>query len=274
MVEEQPARPQQPVHGVHVGVELGASDVLVHADARDLVERLLVDLAIVEDAHLGAIAETGRCDTPARQLRLRLRQRHAECVHAVARGRVHHERAPAAADVEQALPRPQAQLAADQLELALLGGLERVACVREVRARVDQARPEQELVEAVRDVVVVAHRRLVASQRVQASRRCCLAFAGSAAAAAHGARPRSRAEAASRARSRRPSARPLTRCRRPSTRSRSPSTSSAPDTQARPSPSWLGARRKYAIARSSRMSTTGASGPRVRRSSCRPRSAP
>ena len=45
------------VHRLHVGIELGPPDVLVHADARDLVERRLVDLAVVEHAHLGAVGQ-------------------------------------------------------------------------------------------------------------------------------------------------------------------------------------------------------------------------
>ena len=83
--------------------------------------------------------------------------------------------------------------------------------VREVRARVDQARPEQQLVERVRDVVVMAHRRPVAAQRVQPPGRRGLALPGSAAGAARAARRRAAAAAASRARPSRPSERSLTR---------------------------------------------------------------
>ena len=143
VIEEEAARAQQPLHRADVGVELRAADVLVHPDARDLVERLLVELAIVEHAHLDAVAEPGGGDALARELRLRLRERHAERAHAVVSRRVQDERSPAAADVEHPLAGLEAELAADQLELALLRAFERVRLAREVRARVDEARPEQ-----------------------------------------------------------------------------------------------------------------------------------
>ena len=106
----------------------------------------------------------------------------------------------------------------------------------------------------------MAHRGAVPAQRVPPPRRRGLGLRDGR--PAQGARDRRRARQRQRA-ARAPGARARARRRarrRPSTRSRSPSTSSAPDTHARPSPSWLGARRKWAIARSSRMSTTGASG--------------
>src|ERR671932_1564173 len=96
---------------------------------------------------------------------LRLGERDADRADAVAGGGVEQQRAPAAADVEEALAGPQAQLAADELELALLGRLERLVRVGEVGARVDHARAEEQLVEAVRDVVVVTDRRAVAGER-------------------------------------------------------------------------------------------------------------
>ena len=80
---------------------------------------------------------------------------------------VDQQRAPAAADVEQPLAGLEAQLGADQLELALLRGFQRLAGVGEVRARVDHARAEEKPVEVVRDVVVVLDRGLVARERVQ-----------------------------------------------------------------------------------------------------------
>jgi hypothetical protein len=69
---------------------------------------------------------------------------------------VQDQRAPAAADVEQPLALSEAELAADDVELALLSLIERVVRGDEVRARVDHASTEHEAVEAIRDVVVVA----------------------------------------------------------------------------------------------------------------------
>ena len=158
VVEEQPAGTQQRVHGARIGVELLAADVLVHADAGDLVERAVGDLAVVADADLDAVGEAGGLDPLACELGLGLRERDADAVHAVVLGGVDQQRAPAAADVEQALALGQSELAADELELAFLGGFERLVEVVEVGARVDEARAEQHRVEAVGDVVVMADR--------------------------------------------------------------------------------------------------------------------
>ena len=274
VVEEQAARSQQRVHRLHVGIELGPPDVLVHADARDLVEWRLVDLAVVEHAHLGAVGQAGCLDPPARELRLRLRERHAERAHAVAGRGVQDERAPATADVEQALTRLQAQLAADQLELALLRALERVAGVREVGAGVDEARPEQQLVEAVRDVVVMADRGPVAAHRVQPPGGCGLGGrdgrspqrAGTGDAQGRGRESRTRR--AARARGRRSAG---------AGRARAPDRRRHP---ARPRPMPGRARAGWARAGSARSPARRVSarqahrGRRARRPCCRPRSAP
>ncbi len=167
---------------------------------------------------------------------------------------MHEERAPAAADVEQPLAGRDAQLAADQLELALLRALERVPLALEVGTGVDEARSEQHLVEACsrrRSGGAPTRDRGAANGADRPARPRISGIGGRRRARGPATR---RAAAASRARPMRPSESSPTRRRRPSTRSRSPSTSSAPDTHARPSPSWFGARRKCAIARSSRMS--------------------
>ena len=90
-------------------------------------------------------------------------------VHAVPGGGVDHEAAPAAADVEHALSLAQAELLADQLELGLLGLLERRRPARPVRAAVGHRAVEEQREELVADVVVVAHRAPVARERVPAT---------------------------------------------------------------------------------------------------------
>ena len=87
-------------------------------------------------------------------------------VHPVVLGRVEDQRAPAAADVEQSHARPQAELAADQLQLVPLGLGDPVAAVAgtvvdgrvgpEVGARVGHVLIQQRGVERVALVVVVA----------------------------------------------------------------------------------------------------------------------
>src|SRR5919109_2465458 len=100
VVEKQPAGPYESPQARDVAVELAAADMLVHADARDLVEGLVAELPVVGQAHLDAVGEPRAADALARVRGLRGRQGHSDGVHAVARGSVQHERAPAAADVE------------------------------------------------------------------------------------------------------------------------------------------------------------------------------
>ena len=108
--------------------------MLVHADARDLVERRVGQLAVVGHADLAAVLETGLAHALAGHRGLRLGERDADGVDAVVAGGVHDERAPPAAEVEEPLAGGEAQLAADALELALLGGVEALVGVGEDRA--------------------------------------------------------------------------------------------------------------------------------------------
>ena len=158
------------MQGAGVGLQLGAPDVFVHTDAGDLVERAVDDLAVVADPDLDSARQARGVDPCARELCLRGRQRHADAAHTVLLGGVDEQRPPAATDVEQALAALEAQLAADELELALLGSLEGLVRVVEVGARVDHARPQHQSVELVGDVVVMADRGPIAPERVQAAR--------------------------------------------------------------------------------------------------------
>ena len=74
--------------------------------------------------------------------------------------------APAAADVEEPVALAEAELVEDEAVLGVLRLLQRRARVGVARAGVGHRRPEDELVEAVRDVVVVADRTGVAGHRV------------------------------------------------------------------------------------------------------------
>ena len=77
--------------------------------------------------------------------------------HAVIPRGVTDERAPAAADVEKALARLQPQLAADHVELVVLRSREVIVRLAEIGAGVDHLGIEKELVERVREVVVVVN---------------------------------------------------------------------------------------------------------------------
>src|ERR687898_653737 len=84
-------------------------------------------------------------------------------------GGVEHHAAPAATHIEQAHPRPQVELAADELVFVGLRLLQHVGGFVEHRARVGEARAEHEPVEGVGYVVVVADRRRVAGPAVPAA---------------------------------------------------------------------------------------------------------
>jgi len=90
--------------------------------------------------------------------------------HAVLAGRVDRHRAPAAADVQEPLPGRQGELAADEFELVALGVLESAVRGLPVGAGVHHGRAEDECVEVVADVVVVADGAPVGAAGVQVAR--------------------------------------------------------------------------------------------------------
>jgi hypothetical protein len=73
-------------------------------------------------------------------------------------GGVQREAAPAAADVQQPHARTERQLAAHQVDLGILRGLQPDRLVVPDGAGVDHRRPEHQPVEVVADVVVVGDR--------------------------------------------------------------------------------------------------------------------
>jgi hypothetical protein len=168
VVQQQAAGTKVRGQCLRVAVEMCRADVLDHADARDLVEGLVVQLAVVGDADLDAIIEPGLAHALARELRLRLGQRDAGDLDAMALGRVDRERAPAAADVEEPLARLEPELLADQLTLVVLRLLEGRRPAREDRAAVGHHRVEEQREELVAGVVVVSDSAAVASEAVEA----------------------------------------------------------------------------------------------------------
>src|SRR6266545_1842542 len=83
------------------------------------------------------------------------RERHAVRRDAVVLSGPDGEAAPAAADVEERLARLELELAADEIDLVLLGLLELAVGIAVVGAGVEHERVEKEGVEGVRHVVVV-----------------------------------------------------------------------------------------------------------------------
>src|SRR5262249_57305452 len=99
VVEEDAARTQQRVGLAEVQRQHLAADVLEHADADQLVERARY-LAIILILDAAAILQAGLANALLSELHLLAAQGDAERVDAVLLCRVHHQTAPAAADVQ------------------------------------------------------------------------------------------------------------------------------------------------------------------------------
>ena len=104
MVEKQASRFERAVRDVEVLAESLDADVLDHADARDLIERLVSgERAIVANLDRHGVRQAGSGNALARQRRLWLTQRDPGRVNSVLTRRVNDQRTPTAADVEQSL---------------------------------------------------------------------------------------------------------------------------------------------------------------------------
>ena len=106
--------------------------------------------------------QAGLGGTASRDLELSRAQRDADRSHTVLAHRVQHQAAPSASDIQQPLVSAQAQLAADEVELGPLRGVQVDVLVLEVRAGVRHGAIEKQCVELGRQVVVVPDRRRVA----------------------------------------------------------------------------------------------------------------
>src|SRR3954452_1166610 len=144
VVEQAAAGAQHGGELLGVGVDLRLADVLDHPDRGDRVELLAGQLAVVLDADLDPVRESRIGHALARQHGLRLGESDPDGLYAVARGRVHHEAAPTATHVEDALALLERELGADEIELGLLGLLERGGAAGEDRARVGHRAIEEE----------------------------------------------------------------------------------------------------------------------------------
>ena len=210
-------------HGVNVDLLL--PHVLDHPDAGDRVERPVGHLAVVGHADLDPVGHAGLANPFAGQLSLTLGERDPDRAHAVVAGGVDHEAPPPAPDVEHALALAQAELLADQLDLGLLGLLERLGAAGEVGAAVGHRAVEEQREEVVADVVVVADGAPVARDRVPLPAEPQL-----------GGRDRRRDGRARRRGSPRPRGPPAGRARGPAARTRPPSAAPPPGRRRRSSP--------------------------------------
>ena len=169
LLDQHPAAgPHRAAQHLDVGRVVGGADVLTHLQGADGVEVVaLGHLAVVLEPDLDPVLQTALGDPGVDELLLLRGDRDAGDLGAEVLGGVQRQRAPAAADVEHRHARLEAELGADEVELGALRVLERRLRGRVVAAAVGHLRLEDEGVELVGEVVVVADRRPVARQAVQ-----------------------------------------------------------------------------------------------------------
>lgn len=167
---------EEPSAGLEQGVQVPGvlqvavgADVFGHADGGDGVEGAVGDVAVVLHPDLDTVGQALVGDALAGVGGLLLGQGDADDAHPVLAGRVDRHGAPAAADVQEALTGGQGQLAADQFQLVVLGLFEGALGFggRPVGAGVHHGRAEDQFVEVVADVVVVADGAPVGAAGVQ-----------------------------------------------------------------------------------------------------------
>ncbi|CAB4919555.1 unannotated protein [freshwater metagenome] len=140
---------------IEIGRVVLAANVLGQPNRRDRIEIGFRDIAIVAEPDLGTTGQALRLDSLLAPLGLMGRKGDADCVDSVVLDGVEHHAAPPAADIEEGHTRFEAELAADEIELRILCGLEGGVGGRKDRACVGHRRSEDPPVEAVRDVVMV-----------------------------------------------------------------------------------------------------------------------
>src|SRR5271166_4704632 len=101
MVQHTSAGTYQGAQRREVLVESCGTDMFEHADRADRVERPVVHISVILHADLDQRFETGVAYRAPRPVRLSIRQRHTNRVHAVMLRGVHDHGAPTAADIKE-----------------------------------------------------------------------------------------------------------------------------------------------------------------------------
>jgi hypothetical protein len=123
VVHHQATGAHRVVQLLEVEAQVGMADVFEHADADHLVETAVArQVAVVEQLQGDLVFQAFGLDPLAPQLELFLAEGDAVDLDAELTRRQARQTTPAAADVEQALARLQAQLAAQVAQLGLLRG--------------------------------------------------------------------------------------------------------------------------------------------------------
>ena len=132
------------------------ADMLEHADRDDAIV-LPGGLAIVEQLEVHAVGKAGIGGAALRHFELLGREGEAGDGDAAFAREIEREAAPAAADIEHALPRLEQQLRRDMALLVGLRFLDRLVGRQEIGAGVLPVAVEEEIVEHVGEIVVMRH---------------------------------------------------------------------------------------------------------------------
>lgn len=145
---------QQPADLGEIGLQVVQPHVFEHANAGDAVE-LPFHVSVILQADLDPVLQARGFHALGGQVELVLGQCHAHAIRAIVLRGADHQGAPAAADVQQAVPRPHLDLGQDVVDLLELRGFQAFIAILEIGAGVDHARVQPALVEGVGHVVVV-----------------------------------------------------------------------------------------------------------------------
>ena len=170
MVEQQTARLQQLPKLYEVTVQIGHADVFAHPDGGNAVKTLGGrQVTVVQQPDLHPALQALLFDQTLHMGVLVARERDAQSLHTVVFGSPQQQAAPACADVEEALPRLELQLAADVFELRLLGLGQRHGWILVVGARIHPPTVQPQREEVVAQVVMKTHLFGIAVPLVQAA---------------------------------------------------------------------------------------------------------
>src|SRR5689334_18980642 len=140
-------------------------DMLEHPDRDDAV--VLPDFfTIVAQVEPDPVGEPGRGGTPRRELMLLDREGQTGHIGAAFGRKVECETTPAGTDVEDLLPGPDQQLCCEVLFFVELSGIQVLGLVSEIAAGILPVPIEKQLVELVRQVVVMSDVLSGARQRI------------------------------------------------------------------------------------------------------------
>ena len=156
MQQRHPVRRQQLAQFAEKHRILVDADMLEHADRDDAVVVPAL-LAVVAQIKPHPVGQPGGGGAPIRDLELFLGQGQPGDVGAALAGQVQRQPAPARADIEHPLSRPEQQLRRDVALLVLLRGVDVVVRRAEIGAGILPVAIEKQLVELVRQIVMMRH---------------------------------------------------------------------------------------------------------------------